>query len=891
MRYIGLVYLIFSTAIVFSQDYSNLIENGKYAKVFKKSLKALKKSPNSIEDLYFASVVTSRVLAGKEYAPKQAYDYYIKAKAEYVKEIDDKKLLKLDKIPINYTSFRILSDSIYTGGLSNAINTNTEEGFIEFLSYFNEATETYKNRAIIERNRLAFEKSKTINTVSSFQNFIDKYPDAIEVPQAIKERNKLAYRIAQEINTIEGYRDFIKNYANATEVAEAWKGIHLLSFQEALTLNTIEGYEEFISKFPSAVQVSEASEKIYLLAFDRAKKSNNSAEMQEFIQKYPKSSQIIEARKLFNIFQYNENVDENNWLTLKFFIESFPNNELVSKAEERLMVIASGSEDAQLFDYLIGNFEVIDSLKSKHYRIYTKDGELNTLKKYQLSYNQNLPNEFYEDFQNAELAEKLLLHLPYNNINYSSYLHYLKEVPDKELSFVAVQRILSPYIATKKFNEAVKVLDGLPIDKNFKKVKNLRNLLSEKLDPTIIPTPLKNLNTIGNEFSPVISADDETIYFCGQNRTDNIGGEDIFESTSINDNFTIPQINSLSSRSGNEAPVAISSDGTKMILFQSGKLLITEKTSNGWSSIKEIDNEINSGEWQGDAMLSSDGNTIFFASYRQGEVFNVNDMNDKQYHGDNAYPTDIFFCEKDDYGVWSYPVNMGNTINTPYCERFPFLHPDMKTLYFSSDGHGGLGKLDVYMSTRLNDTCWTCWSPPINLGKEINTCETDAGYKISTNGNVALYTVNKRKIQESSVMFVLDVSGSMSGEKIETLKQESKTTIQEVLNNNAEVAIAAFDGDCNYPITNYLDFTKDYRLAESFIDNLIANGGTPMYEAYFEASRFLKLNNKNSEKNKVIVLMTDGDATSCNVLDDVLNQLKNMKSLYRTQTIAYSVSV
>ena len=306
MRYIGLVYLIFSTAIVFSQDYSNLIENGKYAKVFKKSLKALKKSPNSLEDLYFASVVTSRVLAGKEYAPKQAYDYYIKAKAEYVKEIDDKKLLKLDKIPINYTSFRILSDSIYAGGLTNAINTNTEEGFIEFLSYFTEATETYKNRAVIERNRLAFENSKTINTVSSFQNFIDKYPDANEVPQAIKERNKLAYRIAQEINTIEGYRDFIKNYANATEVAEAWKGIHALSFKESLAKNTIEGYEEFISKFPSAIQVQEASEKIHSLSYELALKENNSAAFKSFMDKYPTSKQVTKAKELFYLYEFKE---------------------------------------------------------------------------------------------------------------------------------------------------------------------------------------------------------------------------------------------------------------------------------------------------------------------------------------------------------------------------------------------------------------------------------------------------------------------------------------------------------------------------------------------------------------------------------------------------------
>ncbi len=853
MKYIKIAILIFLASSVHSQNYSNLIENGKYAKVLKKSLKALKKTPNSIENLYFAAVVSSKSKAGKFYSSQKAYDYYIKAKAEYVKEIDEKKLAKLDKIPINYTSFRILSDSIYVGGFANAIKSNTEEGFIEFLSYFSEATETYKNKAVIERNRLAFEKSKIINNIASFQNFIEKYPNAIEVSQA-------------------------------------WKGIHTLTFQEVLTKNTIEGYQEFISKYPSAIQVSEASTQIEKLSFQRAKNSKSSFKMNQFIQKYPNSSVIIEAKKTFNLFQYNENTDENNWLSLKNFIEKYPNNDQVVRAENRLMELVSDSEDLQLLDYVIRNFDDIDSLITKHYRIFTKDGELSTIKKYQANYNQYLTSAFYEDLQHAEEADKLLLHLPFNSLNYSTYLNYLSEVPEKEISYVVVQRILSPYIAKRKFSEAIIALDRLPINHSNEKIQNLKTILSEKNDLSIIPIPLRTLNTLGNEFSPVISADEKTIYFCGQNRSDILGGEDIYQSTILGTNFSTPQINNLSTKGGNEAPVAVSSDGTKMILFQSGKLLFTEKTFSGWSPAEILDDEINRGDWQGDAMLSSDGNIIFFASLRQGEGYNLNDMNDKIYHGDNAYPTDIFMCKKDEYGNWSYPQNLGGIINTPYCERFPFLHPDMKTLYFSSDGHYGLGKLDVYMTTRLNDSCWTCWSKPINLGKEINTCETDAGYKISTNGDVAYYSLNKRKIQESSVIFVLDVSGSMSGEKIATLKEESKTTIQEVINNNAEVAIAAFDGDCSSPITSYLDFTKDYSEVESFIDNLSEGGGTPMYEAYFEASKLLKANNKNPSKNKVIVLMTDGDATSCSDLDNILNQLKKTKSLFKTQTIAFSVN-
>jgi outer membrane protein OmpA-like peptidoglycan-associated protein len=72
-------------------------------------------------------------------------------------------------------------------------------------------------------------------------------------------------------------------------------------------------------------------------------------------------------------------------------------------------------------------------------------------------------------------------------------------------------------------------------------------------------------------------------------------------------------------------------------------------------------------------------------------------------------------------------------------ERSPFLHPDMKTLYFSSDKEGTIGDLDVWVTRRLSDTCWTCWSEPENLGPQINTTGRDCWYKISTDGKTAYY--------------------------------------------------------------------------------------------------------------------------------------------------------
>ncbi len=116
------------------------------------------------------------------------------------------------------------------------------------------------------------------------------------------------------------------------------------------------------------------------------------------------------------------------------------------------------------------------------------------------------------------------------------------------------------------------------------------------------------------------------------------------------------------------------------------------------------------------------------------------------YHGDRLPQSDLYICHKNQNGKWGKILKLPDVINTPYTERSPFLHPDMKTIYFSSDWHGGLGKLDVFMTKRLSDTCWNCWSEPINLGKEINGSNSDWGYKISTDGVTPFIKKNKTKL-------------------------------------------------------------------------------------------------------------------------------------------------
>jgi hypothetical protein len=108
---------------------------------------------------------------------------------------------------------------------------------------------------------------------------------------------------------------------------------------------------------------------------------------------------------------------------------------------------------------------------------------------------------------------------------------------------------------------------------------------------------------------------------------------------------------------------------------------------------------------------------------------------------DSRGEEDLYYTIKDKSGVWSTPRNLGATINTTGFEISPFLSDDKKRLYFSSDGHGGEGDADIFVSERLYDS-WETWSTPINLGKPVNSKKFDAYFSISGD-SLAFFASNR----------------------------------------------------------------------------------------------------------------------------------------------------
>ncbi len=120
--------------------------------------------------------------------------------------------------------------------------------------------------------------------------------------------------------------------------------------------------------------------------------------------------------------------------------------------------------------------------------------------------------------------------------------------------------------------------------------------------------------------------------------------------------------------------------------------------------------------------LTADAQTLYFASDMPGG-----------YGGMDLYKT-----TRDKSGLWQAPENLGNTINTSGDEMFPFVSND-GTLFFASNGHLGLGGLDVFSSTASAKS----WSQPENLGFPINTNNDDFGYIIDKDNKTGYFVSNR----------------------------------------------------------------------------------------------------------------------------------------------------
>ena len=143
-----------------------------------------------------------------------------------------------------------------------------------------------------------------------------------------------------------------------------------------------------------------------------------------------------------------------------------------------------------------------------------------------------------------------------------------------------------------------------------------------------------------------------------------------------------------------------------------------------WSPLDTLRPAINTKDgWEAQPALSADGNTLYFASWRDGSQL-----------------TDIYYSTRGKDGKWSQARLVPGPINSQGHDKAPFIHQDSETMYFVSDCSPqrlGAGGSDIFY-TRQNDKGE--WADPTNLGYPINSTVNEVGMVVSTDGHLAYFT-------------------------------------------------------------------------------------------------------------------------------------------------------
>ncbi len=243
------------------------------------------------------------------------------------------------------------------------------------------------------------------------------------------------------------------------------------------------------------------------------------------------------------------------------------------------------------------------------------------------------------------------------------------------------------------------------------------------------------INSESDDYWPSLSADEHTLVITRLVKSEDLRRnvqEDFFISQWENNGWTpMKNMGYPINTSDNEGAQTLSADGRMMIFTACNRsdglgrcdLYWCNRQGNTWSQPKNMGRPVNSAYRETQPSISPDGRTLYFSSDRTGGKGNH----------------DIWVSTRDSSDQWTVPVNLGDSINTKGTEMSPFIHPDNRSLYFSSDGHPGMGGFDLFVSKR---NAAGNWGKAINLGYPINTNKDEIGLIVNARGDKAYYSSN-----------------------------------------------------------------------------------------------------------------------------------------------------
>lgn len=375
-------------------------------------------------------------------------------------------------------------------------------------------------------------------------------------------------------------------------------------------------------------------------------------------------------------------------------------------------------------------------IKNANILVYNDNNFIDGLELYQKAYKLN-PN-------NSDLNFKIG-YCYYNTTQKFDCLQYFEKAyqlnpkVDKKIAYYLGRG----YHLNYNFDEAIKYYNeftaGLKdeyeiaeIAKYITECRNGKDLMKDTTEVEIINLG-ETVNSEYREYGPMVTADGKQMYFTSR-RKGTTGGatagdgmffEDIYETSQTANGWTKARsVGTPLNTKLHDAVVGLSPDGQQLFIYMDtngGDIYISELRGSKWTKPANVVGSVNSKFHESKACISYDNKTLYFIS--DDPALSMGGR-------------DIFYSTLDNFGNWTPPTNIGPMVNTVYDEVDLFLHPDGRTMYFSSRGHNSMGGFDIFKTVKGANGQW---GTPVNIGYPINTPLDDAFYVTTASGKTAYY--------------------------------------------------------------------------------------------------------------------------------------------------------
>ncbi len=432
----------------------------------------------------------------------------------------------------------------------------------------------------------------------------------------------------------------------------------------------------------------------------------------------------------------------------------------------------------------------------------------------------------------------------YNLKKYKLALEYLNKALEKEPLISSESEFFRGqiYHRTAKLEDAIAAFDDFlskekPSTYEYELATQyrLQCLYARDMMKKPVQVVIENMGNLINsrydEYTPSVSADGKTIVFTAR-RNDTKGGrmdeegdykyfEDIYYSNYDETSNEWSQSVAVEGELNTEtydAVLSIFPSGNGMYVYKNtvsstGDIYFSEYRpgTKEWTAAQKMPRPINTSYFEGSISMTADGNTVYFVSERpEGEG-----------------QGDIYVSTKKGES-WTSPKNLGPVVNTDLDEKFVFIHPNGKTLFFASNGHQTMGSYDIFKTEYVNGE----WSVPINLGYPINTVNEESTFSLTKDNKTLLIAAEYDDSYGERDIYKIDVS------KYELLSGDyAKSTAGQILVS------------CSYQAG---EPAKDARVEAYLVSNnkLVASTETD------KAGR-AKLNLPGNETYKIVTIIDD----------------------------------